>query len=255
MSGNPVIGAHYLWRGLRLLGQPGLRLYVLIPLLFNLVIFGFLLGMSLAQFREWIDQLLALLPAWLDFLRWLLWPIAVLLLLVVAAYLFNMVANLIAAPFNGLLAEKVEARLTGTPAPDTGALALLADTPRMIGKELRKLLYYLPRALLVLILSLLPPLYPFAPFLWFGLGAWMMALQYCDYPMDNHHWSLDAVKRSLAGDRLTSLGFGAAVMAATLVPVLNFLVMPAAVCGATIYWVERLREGTPNQLHNGRLNR
>lgn len=256
MIANPLLGPGYLWRGMQMLGRPGLRRYVLVPLLLNLVIFGFLIGLSLAQFRDWIEQLLGLLPTWLDFLRWLLWPIAVLLLLVVAAYLFSVVANFIAAPFNGLLAERAEALLTGRPAPDTGFLGLVADTPRVLGKELRKLLYYLPRALLVLIASLLPPLYPFAPLLWFALGAWMMALQYCDYPMDNHRWPLARVKRTLAGDRLTSLGFGAAVMACTVVPLLNLLVMPAAVCGATLYWIERLRpEVNPsNRLHNDGLN-
>jgi CysZ protein len=68
----------------------------------------------------------------------------------------------------------------------------------------------------------------------------MMALQYGDYPMDNHRYSLAQVKRELRREPLTSLGFGAAVMLGSMVPVLNFLIMPAAVCGATIYWVERL---------------
>lgn len=244
MNGNPAAGPRFLWRGLRMLGEPCIRLYVIIPLLLNLVIFGALIGLGLARFGIWIDELLHLLPGWLDFLRWLLWPISVALLLLVAGYLFSAAANFIAAPFNGLLAEQVEARLTGQPAPAVGVLGLLADTPRILGKELRKLFYYLPRALLVLILSLLPPLYPVAPVLWFALGAWMMALQYCDYPMDNHRWPLAAVKRAIGGgERLTSLGFGAAVMAGTLVPLLNLLIMPAAVCGATLYWVERLRPG------------
>ena len=40
--------------------------------------------------------------------------------------------------------------------------------------------------------------------------------------------------------RLLSLGFGGAVMAALAVPVLNFLVIPCAVAGATAMWVEQL---------------
>lgn len=240
-AGNPAAGARYLLRGFALLRRPGLRRYVAVPLLLNLTVFGVLIGFSLSQFGDWINLLLAQLPGWLDFLRWVLWPLAVLLLLVAAMLLFSTVANVIAAPFNGLLAEKVEALLTGEQPADGGLAAALKSAPRSIGKEIRKLFYYLPRALLVLALSLLPPLYPVAPLLWFALGAWMLALGYCDYPMDNHGYSLQRVRRTLDGERLTSFGFGAAAMFGTMVPVLNFLIMPAAVCGATLYWVERLR--------------
>jgi CysZ protein len=245
VTGNLGTGGSYLWRGLQLLRQPALRPYVAIPLLLNLLIFGFLIGMGFEQFSTWIDRLLSVLPDWLHFLRWILWPLSMLLLLVVAMYCFSIVANLIAAPFNGLLAERAEALLTGAPAEGGGFAAALRDAPRAIGKELRKTFYYLPRALLVLLCSLIPPLYPLAPLLWFLLGAWMMALEYCDYPMDNHRYSLRLVRQQIARERLTSLGFGGAVMLGTMVPLLNFLIMPAAVCGATIYWVERMRLPPP----------
>jgi CysZ protein len=39
---------------------------------------------------------------------------------------------------------------------------------------------------------------------------------------------------------MLSLGFGASVMGALAVPVLNFLVIPCAVAGATAMWVEEL---------------
>ena len=44
--------------------------------------------------------------------------------------------------------------------------------------------------------------------------------------------------------RWQSLSFGAVTYAALLVPVLNLLIMPAAVAGATLFWV---REGGPNR--------
>jgi CysZ protein len=236
--GNPLRGAHYLRRGFSLMWQPGIRPFVIVPLLINTVIFAFLIGLGVAQFEIWIDTIVGWLPDWLQFLRWLLWPVSLLLLLVVGAYAFGIVANLLGSPFNGLLAEKVENRLNHVVADDGGLGAALRDVPRSLGKELAKLVSYLPLLLLVFILSLL--FYPAAPVLWFGLGTWMMALQYGDYPMDNHRYSLAQVKQELRREPLTSLGFGAAVMAGSMVPVLNFLIMPAAVCGATIYWVERM---------------
>lgn len=239
LLGSPLRGVDYLRRGMRLLWQPGIRPFVLIPLLINTVIFATLTKLGLEQFNEWIDAIVNWLPTWLQFLKWILWPLSLLLLIIIGAYSFGIVANFIGAPFNGLLAEKVECLLTSTHNVDGGTLDVIRDLPRVMAKEFSKLLSYLPLLLLVFIFSLL--LYPLAPFLWFGLGAWMMALQYGDYPMDNHRYSLAQVKRELQREPLTSLGFGAAVMLGSMVPLLNFLIMPAAVCGATIYWVERLQ--------------
>ena len=246
MKGNPAAGIHYLTKGFRLITRPGLRLFVLIPLIINTVIFAVLIALSIGQFSAWIDQLMAWLPAWqwLDFIRWIIWPLVVSLLLVVVTYTFSIVANLIASPFNGLLAEKVEELLTGREVNASETLwQAVMDAPRVIAKEVHKLLYYLPRALLVavasLILSFIFP--PAATVLWFLFGAWMMSLQYCDYPMDNHKHSLADVKHAIARRRMTSLGFGGAVMFGTMIPVVNFIIMPVAVCGATVYWVEELR--------------
>jgi CysZ protein len=238
--GSPLRGADYLRRGLRMLWTPGIRPFVLIPLLINTVIFALLTRLGLEQFGQWIDAIVNWLPSWLQFLKWILWPLSLVLLIIVGAYSFGIVANFIGAPFNGLLAEKVESLLTSTHNVGGGALDALRDLPRVFGKEFAKLLSYLPLLLLVFILSLL--IYPAAPLLWLGLGAWMMALQYGDYPMDNHRYSLAQVKRELQREPLTSLGFGGAVMLGSMVPILNFLIMPAAVCGATIYWVERLQQ-------------
>lgn len=241
MRGNPALGMRYLLRGAQMLAQPGIRRFVVLPLLVNLLVFGALVTAALQQFGIWIDQVLAWLPEWLAFLEWIIWPLSLVLLLVVVMYSFSVLANLIAAPFNGLLAEKVELLLGGQ-VPDGGGFGgAIKDAPRAIGKELRKIAYYLPRALLVLVLTLFPLFYPFAPLLWFMLGAWMLALEYGDYPMDNHRFSLAMVRQRLAAERLTSFGFGAGVMLGTMIPLLNLLIMPAAVCGATLYWHERLR--------------
>lgn len=250
MQGNPGLGARYVLRGFRLLRHPGIRGFVLLPLALNLLVFSTFIALTLRQLGAWISALVDWLPQWLEFLQWILWPLSVLLVLVVVMYAFSILANLIAAPFNGLLAEKVEVMLGGE-VPDGGGLwGAVKDAPRAMGKEVRKLAYYLPRALVVLMVTLIPPFYPVAPLLWFLLGAWMLALEYGDYPMDNHRFSLAMVRRRLDQERWTSFGFGAAVMGATMIPVVNFLIMPAAVCGATLYWHERLKALPAAQSHS-----
>ena len=112
MQGNPFAGAGYLLQGLGLILKPRLRRFVLVPLAVNVILFGGLIWYGAGQFEALLDWLL---PDWLDFLSWLLWPLFALTVLLVAFYGFTLVANLIAAPFNGLLAEKVEAYLGGAP--------------------------------------------------------------------------------------------------------------------------------------------
>jgi len=63
-------------------------------------------------------------------------------------------------------------------------------------------------------------------------------LQYLDYPMDNHRLEFKVIRKKLANKKLNNLSFGSAVMLVSMLPILNFLVMPAAVIGATILWTK-----------------
>lgn len=247
MSANPVRGAGYFMRGLAMLPQPGIRSFVLIPLIINVLLFGGAIWLLINQFSNWIDYMMnAWLPAWewLDFLRYLLWPFLALLVLVVVYYSFSIVANLIAAPFNGLLSEVVERKLRGTVSVDEGWAEFVKMVPRALQREVAKLMYYLPRVLILLVLSFIPVINLVMPFVWFLFGAWMMSIQYCDYPMDNNKVSFAEMKQLLKSHRFTAVGFGSLVQFGMLVPLVNLLIMPAAVVGATIYWVEEHRSMT-----------
>jgi CysZ protein len=238
MPTQTLSGPGYLAAGLRLILRPGLRLFVLLPLTVNLLLFVALVSLAIQQFGFWVDALMPTLPEWLAFLEYLLWPLFVALVLLIIFFSFTLLANLIAAPFNGFLAEKVEAVVRGEDSsPPFSWAELLAMIPRTLGRELRKLAYFLPRALGLLVLSLIPGLNLVAAPLWLLFGIWMMAVQYIDYPADNHKMSWDGMLAWLREKRWQSLGFGAATYAALLVPGLNILLMPAAVAGATVFWI------------------
>ena len=237
---NPLSGALYFLRGFAIVTRPGIRGYVVIPLLINTGLFtaGIYFGASwLGGFTE------AMLPGWLDFLAWILVPAFVLAALMAGFYTFNLVANFIAAPFNGLLAEAVEHHLTGRPPPSAGGgwRAFLTGLGSTFVAEVRKLAYVAVRSLPLLVLFLIPGINVVAPIVWMAVGAWMLAVTYVDYPMANHGIGFDALRARLRGRRLLSLGFGGAAIAALAVPVLNFLVIPCAVAGATAMWVEQLQ--------------
>ena len=241
MKGNIVEGIGYLVDGAKMLGHPALRLFVVVPLIINIVIFGTLIGYGLSFITEIMDRWLTALPEWLRFIQWILWPLIWLTFSLISGYLFTAVALIIASPFNGLLAEKAEELVTGKPVngPE-GLAAALMLVPRGIVRELAKLIYYVPMAIFVLIVTFIPVLNAVAPFLWFLLGAWMMSIQFVDYPMDNHQLSFADVKEAVRSRRLSSMGFGGAVALCTGIPIVNFFVVPAAVVGATLLWCREL---------------
>lgn len=236
-------GFYYFAQGWHLVTRPGIKRFVLLPLLANIILLGGAFWWLYSKLGDWIPQLMSYVPHWLQWLDYLIWPLAVLSVLLVFTYFFSTVANIIAAPFNGWLAEKLESELTGIPSPDMGMADLIKDVPRILKREMVKLVYFVPRAIILLLLFLIPGFgQTAAPILWFIFGAWMMAIQYCDYPFDNHRVSFPSMKQALSKDRLNNIQFGGVVSLLTMIPIVNLLIMPVAVCGATAMWVDRYRE-------------
>ncbi len=234
-------GARYLIEGFKWLKHPKVRPFVAVPLIVNTLIFATLLTWGLQRLISWMDAFMSSMPDWLSFLDWILWPLIIVAGLLISGYLFTAVAIILLSPFNALLAEKVEEEMTGKEVEGLeGFAAALKDFPRSLARELAKFAYYLPLLLGVIIISFIPPFSLIAPLLWFLFGAWMMSVQYCDYPMDNHKCSFNQVKERLRRHRMTALGFGGLVSLMSGIPILNFLVVPAAVCGATVFWVREL---------------
>ncbi|NRB67878.1 MAG: sulfate transporter CysZ [Vibrio sp.] len=235
-------GFGYFFYGLELAVTPGIRQFVLLPLLANILLVGGALFYLFSHLDVWIEQLMGQLPGFLSWLSYILWPLIVLTILATFSYFFSTLANFVAAPFNGLLAEKVEEHLTGEKVNEDGMFAVVRDTPRILAREWRKLLYVLPKAIGLFILLLIPALgQTLGPVLWFGFTAWMLAIQYCDYPFDNHKVPFNEMRNNLKQKQGKAYSFGALVAIFTTVPILNLIIMPVAVCGATAIWVSEFK--------------
>jgi CysZ protein len=238
MSVPVLSGPQYLREGLRMVLSPELRLFVLLPLGINLVLFVGLIYFAGHLFGGWVDHLIQSLPHWLGFLSFILWPLFAVLVAFMVFFSFTMLANIIAAPFNGFLSEKVEVVARGKDDfPAFRWAELFEMIPRTLAREARKLGYFLPRALALFVLSFIPMLNIIAAPLWLLFGVWMMAIQYIDYPADNHKMSWQDMLAWLRQKRWRSLSFGGIVYVALLIPGVNVLMMPAAVAGATLFWV------------------
>ena len=231
----PRSGFHYFAQGWKLVTLPGIRRFVIVPLVLNILLMGGAFWWLFTRLDAWIPALMTHVPDWL-------WPLAVISIVLVFGYFFSTIANWIAAPFNGLLAEQLEARLTGATPPDTGVLGIAKDIPRIMKREWQKLAWYLPRAAVLLVLYFIPGIgQTVAPVLWFLFSAWMLAIQYCDYPFDNHKVPFRDMRQALRARKTLNMQFGTVVSLFTLIPFLNLFIMPVAVCGATAMWVDAYR--------------
>ncbi len=241
MFKNVYLGISYLFRGFGLIIKPGLKRYFLIPLVINLVVFALLTWIGISYFGDLLNLLLPAGDEWWAVLsRVVLWLIFATSALLIMFFTFSIVANLIGAPFNALLAEKVEELLTGTKIQKaTGSPgSFVSEIPSSIFYELGKITYYVIFSGLILILAVVPIASIVFPFVWFVFTAWMLSLEYLGYPMENHGMKFSTVRKEAGKELMMSLGFGLAVMISTVLPLVNFVIMPAAVAGATVMWIE-----------------
>lgn len=241
MNTNSIKGYEYLSQGFSLIFEKQIRLYIIIPVLINILLFIALFSTGIHYFHELTQWLNHLLPKWLHWLQWLLWIVFCILIFTIYAYTFTVLTNLIGMPFNAFLSEKVENYLTGQTLESTTWINVLKIIPRAIGRQIQLILYYLLRAAILLLLSFIPVVHIFTTIAWFLFTAWMLTIQYIDYPMDNHHISFRDLRQAIAQKKLLSLSFGISTLLLIYIPIINFFVMPAAVAGATAMWVKEYR--------------
>jgi CysZ protein len=239
---NSLSGFGYFFRGMGLLKQPGLRRFVIIPLLANVAVFALMASaIYQAMSRLYIEYSSNIVGDW-EFISWIVAPLIWLFGALLSGYISIFIVLFLTSPFHSLLAERVEEHVTGERiVNDSSALQTVLAIPRGFIREIQKIMHYIPMALLVLIISFIPAVNIVAPLLWILLGAWMMSLQFVDYPMDNHRLPFSEVRDACSARRSASITFGVVVAFVSGLPILNLILIPAAVAGATLLWCEELR--------------
>ncbi|MGM0520971.1 MAG: sulfate transporter CysZ [Pseudomonadota bacterium] len=232
-------------QGTRWVYRPGMRRYIFLPIVVNFLVYAILISVVWQRFEGWLGYWMSLVPSWLDWLAWLIWPLFFLSLVAVVFFTFTVVTSLIAAPFYGFLAAKVEVTATGREPLDDRSLAKASMDA--LGRELVKLGYILPRAMLLFVISWIPGLNLFAPLLWALFSAWVAAITYLDYPMDNNKVTFAEMRRRLSRSWWHSVSYGGLVTLITWIPLANLFLLPGAVAGAVLMWDAHYRtESTPS---------
>ncbi len=219
-----------------------LRLFILVPLLANFVLMGLLYIVAFSYFHSLLNSSMDYLPEWLSFLSWFFNFIFGVVISVLLFYSFSVGINIIAAPFMAFLAEKVEEIKTGKTFEERLTTSVvMAIIGRTLQRELQKIVYFLPRFILLLLLSFIPLVNVVTPVLLLLFSTWMLALQYMDYAFDNNKITFHDMRMALRSKPLLCWTFGGIVMVGLTIPFFNLFVMPIAVVAATLLWVSTFR--------------
>lgn len=249
-------GIGYVNEGLQLARLPAMRPFVLVPLVVNVLLFAVAGYLVVHYAYAWIGSLDLTLDLWsfldwaetavnqtLGVLKWFLFAAIILFLLFFMGSTFTMVAHILISPFVGILGERAEKTLHA-PAFPQHTLAQIAW--RTTKREIRKLTYWLVRALglgvITLVIYFIPLVNALVPVIWFLFGAWILAMQYIDVPADNNGRSFEEVLQLMRQNRAAVMGFGAVIMLVTSIPILNLFVIPVAVCGGVVFWVRKIQK-------------
>ena len=226
--------------------------WALLPAIVNIVVFAVAFALFLAFYPDLYTLATGFLYLdapqtwyawlWVAPLRLLAWFIGLLLLvtaLVILYFVFLILGTMIAAPFLDILAQRVEALVTGQALQ--GQTSLL-DAVRSIGfsiiEELRKLGFFLAVQITLLLLGLIPVLTPFTVLAATLFTMFFLPLEYASFAMDHRQLRFRQRRALIWQHRWLMFGFGIAAFLTLLIPLLNFICLPALVVGGTLLIVE-----------------
>jgi CysZ protein len=230
-NNNPAYAVSCLMQGMKLLGRPELRRYLLIPIFINTVLYSIAFALGYFYISDLIVQFI---PSWLSWLEWLIWPLFFISFSVIGFFTFTLLANLIASPFYSQLSAKTLELIAGEK-----NISAEQKITKVVSAEIKRMIYLFTRMLPLLLISVIPGVNLIAPFLWALFGAWGMGLEFMAYPQENKGVLFSEQKEQAKAKRLSVLSFGGLIIAGLSIPVFNLVVAPAAVIGATIYFYGR----------------
>jgi CysZ protein len=207
-----------------LMARPRLWPLAVAPAIVTLLLFvGVIVGVTI-----WLNHVIGGDSAVFVYLTAVL---VTLVVLAIALFTFTIIGTAVASPFLDLLGARVEnAYLPSGRGVDS---SFIRDTFRSVGDTIRMLVLQIVVLLISLPLNLIPVAGTVA---WIGIGAWLAAFDYLDFPLARHHYHWKERWAFLRRHAWPALGFGVGVFGLLLIPFLNLFILPiAAVAGTLLY--------------------
>lgn len=227
-----INGALAFFAGVRLLFSR----HELRPLLWRMIglLLLFMLILSASVFAM-VDYLAALwIPegdTWYwQVVAWLVWLLSLFLALVTAAAAYVLLGSAAVAPWLDQLAARTEVIVSGGElAPSSSSWGALVW--QSLSNSLRPLSMLMVWGAGALIFFWLPPL---AAAIWSYAGIRFLMFELIDTPASRRDWNYKTRKYKLDQERWFYLGFSGVAALLLIVPVVNLIVIPAAVVALTV---------------------
>jgi len=240
IAGQPVSAAAGLVKGFncsvhgfRLAFAKGMKRWTLAPVALNVMLYG-AAAWGFMHGVEWVVQAsVGDVDRWYDYLLLVFVGVgAIVLFGLLCFFTFVLAVSILTAPFADVLSEKTEAALTGKKLDGAFTVGrFVKDILRGIAHAVKLLLMQL----VVLVVGLFPIV---GPPLAIAGTAILLALEFMDHPMARRRMAFREKRRLTFAARWHSLGFGLGAMLWLIVPGINLVCVPAAVCGATALYLE-----------------
>jgi CysZ protein len=216
--------------------HPALWKWIIAPALASAALLAALVFAILHESDVVVSWIVSHLPTWLTHVASSLLTTLIVIALGVGAWLvFVPLAGLIAGPFNEMLSEHVEAKLTGQPPAPSSFAEFLHGLGLGIVHSVRRLIGMLVGIAIVFAVGFVPVVGTFAAVV---IAAWLAATSTAydcyDAVLARRMLGYRAKLAYLARHRQRSLGLGAAVAAMLLVPGLNLIALGVGAAGATV---------------------
>lgn len=248
--GDLVAGALYPFRALGVLNRrPGLRKYVVIPIIVNIIVGAALYAGLLFAGLNWIDSLLVGLPEWAVVFEVLLQAVLVVLLLLVIGFVLLQFGVVLGAPWYGQLAERLELIYMGQTVDQPASVMNIArDIWHALSFEASKLLLLLAIGVPLLLLNFLPPAgTTVATVGGITLMSIITCLDFFDPSLSRRRLrfrsKLNLIRRTLPA----SASFALVCFGLVSIPLINLFAIPLCVTAGTLFFCERIRARLPAQ--------
>ena len=215
--------------------------YSIAPMLINLLIYGSVFIFSYKWLMGSLDNWLGIENTeagfWLKFLHTALLIIGFLLMLFVCYLLFTILGNIVTAPFNEEISQRVEEIVTGSAEHNMG---FWEDAYISIKGEIQKLIFYLVILLLIFLLNVIPVVGSvISGVLGIIFSCFYNSLDFLDYPMTRKKMRFrDKLKVTRKG-KLVTYGFGFTAFLLMFLPVINVFMKPILVAAGTSLFYEK----------------
>lgn len=241
---------------------PHLWGYVIMPILVN-----FLVGIAvyagllfwgwesveslLISLSGWLDSLIANLPAWLSFLKFIVVGIGFLLhfllivvLFICTGFLLVQFGVLLGSPWYGKLSEQLEKLRIGQ--LQIVEVGIAQDVSRAIQFELKKLMLVMGLGLPLLLLNFLPGIGTLiASIGGIALAAFIICIDFLDAPMERRRLRFREKLGIVLSSLPASASFSLVCLGLVSIPLLNLLTIPLCVASGTLFFCDRIYPKLP----------